>query len=84
MTGHTEETVAVLPALGERGMILFGGCVFAALHIFHANPGPDDQLAGLMLEWAFLKSKTIIVPLAMHAAGNLVALGIQIVCWYYY
>src|SRR5262249_40112340 len=75
-------TVAVLPTLGERGTILFGGFVFAALHVLHGNPGPDNQLAGFMLGWAFLKSGTILVPLFMHSAGNLIALGIQIAAWY--
>ena len=77
-------TLAVLSALGERGTILFGGVIFALLHVVHGNPGPDNQLAGFMLGWAFLKSKTILVPLAMHALGNLIALGIQIAAWYLY
>jgi membrane protease YdiL (CAAX protease family) len=77
-------TVAVLPTLGVRGTIVFGGVVFAALHVFHGNPGPDNQLAGFMLGWAFLKSRSILVPLAMHSAGNLIALGIQIIAWNYY
>ena len=29
-------------------------------------------------------SKTILVPLAMHAGGNLIALGFQIAAWYFY
>lgn len=77
-------TVAVLPLLGEWGTILFGGIVFALLHVFHGNPGPDNQMAGFMLGWAFLKSKTIFVPLAMHSLGNLIALGIQIGAYYFY
>lgn len=75
-------TVAVLPLLGEWGTILLGGVVFALLHVIHGNPGPDNQLAGFMLGWAFLKSKTILVPLAMHSTGNLIALGIQIAAYY--
>ena len=77
-------TVAVLPTLGERGTIVFGGVVFAALHVFHGNPGPDNQLAGFMLGWAFLKGKSILVPLAMHSAGNMIALVIQIAAWNYF
>ena len=77
-------TLAVLPTLGERGTIIFGGLVFAALHVLHGNPGPDNQIAGFMLGWAFLKSGTILVPLAMHSTGNLIALGIQIAAWYFY
>ena len=32
--------------------------------------------------WAFLKSETILVPLAMHAAGNGVAVTVQVVNWH--
>ena len=77
-------TIAVLPTLGERGTIIAGGVVFALLHILSGNPGPDNQIAGFMLGWAFMKSKTILVPIAMHSAGNLIALGSQVAAWYLY
>ena len=77
-------TVALLPTLGEWGTILAGGILFSLLHVLHGNPGPDNQIAGFMLGWSFIKSKTILVPLAMHAGGNLIALGIQIAAWYFY
>jgi membrane protease YdiL (CAAX protease family) len=76
-------TVALLPMLGEWGTILAGGILFSLLHVLHGNPGPDNQIAGFMLGWAFLKSKTILVPLAMHAGGNLIALGFQVAAWYF-
>lgn len=33
--------------------------------------------------WAFLRSGTILVPLAMHSAGNLMALLAQVANWYW-
>ena len=75
-------TVAVLPTFGRWGTILISGTVFALLHIAGGNPGPDNQVAGFLLAWAFLRSETILVPIVMHAAGNLIALGIQIAAWY--
>ena len=77
-------TLAILPALGEWGTILAGGFLFSLLHVLHGNPGPDNQIAGFMLGWSFIKSKTILVPLAMHAGGNLIALGFQVAAWYFY
>ena len=77
-------TLAILPALGEWGTILAGGLLFSLLHVLSGNPGPDNQIAGFMLGWTFIKSKTILVPLAMHSGGNLIALGIQIAAWYFY
>ena len=77
-------TLAILPTLGEWGTILAGGFLFSLLHVLHGNPGPDNQIAGFMLGWAYIKSKTILVPLAMHAGGNLMALGFQVAAWYFY
>ena len=75
--------VAVLPTCGTRWTILISGLVFALIHVLGGNPGPDNQIAGFMLAWAFLKSKTILVPIAMHSAGNLIALSAQIASWYW-
>ena len=77
-------TLAVLPTLGEWGTILVGGFLFSLLHVLSGNPGPDNQIAGFMLGWTFIKSKTILVPLAMHSGGNLIALGFQVAAWYFY
>ncbi len=75
--------VAVAPSLGGLGAVLVSGLVFASIHIIGGNPGPDNQIAGFMLAWAFLKSKTILVPIAMHSAGNLIALSVHIAGWYF-
>ncbi len=75
--------VAVAPTFGHWGTIIASGVVFALLHVLYGNPGPDNFVAGFLLMWAFLKSGTILVPLAMHAAGNGIALGSHIVNWYW-
>ena len=69
--------LAILPVLGERGTILVGGAIFAMMHVKHGNPGVDNQIAGFMLMWAYLRSGTLLVPLAMHAAGNCIAFLVQ-------
>jgi len=76
-------TAAVYPLIGQRGAIVVSGVVFAMIHVIGGNPGPDNQVAGFLLEWAFLRSGTILVPMAMHAAGNLIAFGIHIASWYW-
>jgi membrane protease YdiL (CAAX protease family) len=75
-------TAALLPTLGERWTIVASGAAFAIVHILRGNPGPDNLIAGFMLEWAFLRSGTILVPLAFHAGGNLIALTSHVVIWY--
>jgi membrane protease YdiL (CAAX protease family) len=74
-------TAAVLPLAGQRGAIIASGILFAAIHIIGGNPGPDNQIAGFLLEWALLRSGTILVPMGMHAAGNLIALALHVAVW---
>ena len=57
--------------LGERGAIVVSGCAFAALHVAYGNAAPDNVVAGFILGWAFLKSRSIVVPVVMHSLGNL-------------
>lgn len=75
-------TVAVRPTLGDRGTIIVSGLLFAAAHIIGGNPGLENQVAGFLLMWAFLRSGTILVPLAWHSAGNLVAFSAQVANWH--
>jgi membrane protease YdiL (CAAX protease family) len=76
--------VAVVPTVGGRGAIILSGVLFAVIHILRGNPGPDNQIAGFMLGWALLKSRTILVPIAMHSAGNFIAVSTHIACWYFF
>jgi membrane protease YdiL (CAAX protease family) len=69
---------AIEPTFGSTGTIIAGGVIFAAAHVVNGNPGPDNQIAGFLLMWAFLRSGTILVPLAMHAAGNMVAVMVHV------
>lgn len=74
-------TVAALPSFGRLGTIVLSGSVFALVHVLGGNPSPENQIAGFLLAWAFLKSQTILVPIAMHSAGNLIAFASQTVGW---
>ncbi len=63
-------------ALGPRRAIVIDGAVFALLHFVYGNASPDNFVGGYVLAWAYLRSGTIVVPLVLHAAGNLAAMGI--------
>ncbi len=76
--------VAAAAWLGKRGAILVSGVAFAALHIAHGAAGPDNLIAGFILAWAFFKSRSIVVPLCLHALGNLfVGLSLVAGCYVY-
>ena len=60
----------LVPLVGQRGTILLGGAVFAALHFRYGNPAPNNLLAGFLLTWAYLRSSNLVIPILLHALGN--------------
>jgi membrane protease YdiL (CAAX protease family) len=52
------------------GGILISGVVFAVAHILAGVASPDNQLGGFLLAWIFVKSETIVLPVALHALSN--------------
>jgi membrane protease YdiL (CAAX protease family) len=66
----------------ERIAIVGSGLLFAGLHFLYGNPSPENFVAGYFLAWCYLKSGTILVPIAFHAGGNAIALGFQSAAWY--
>lgn len=68
--------------LGPSAAIAASGLVFGALHVLYGNPGPDNLVAGFFLAWAFLRSGSILVPIALHSLGNLCVLAAWVVLWY--
>lgn len=73
---------SVAPTLGTRSRILLSGTLFAAMHWIYGNPSPENQLGGFFLAYAFVRSNTIAVPIALHASGNALALASQVLNWY--
>jgi len=57
--------------LGRWPTIVLSGLVFAGLHVLYGNPSPENLIAGLFLGWAYLRSKNLLVPIALHSLGNL-------------
>jgi len=69
--------------VGPTGAIVLSGAAFAAMHFIYGGAGPDNFVAGYILAWAFLKSGSILVPMALHALGNSVALAVHVLAWYF-
>jgi membrane protease YdiL (CAAX protease family) len=63
--------VAVMPRRsGPWTAVVLSGAVFAYLHFVYANPGPDNFIGGYFFAWMYLRSGSILVPIAFHAVGN--------------
>lgn len=65
---------SLAPRASERSKILTSGVSFAALHLLYGNFSAESLVGGFVLAWAFSKSRSLLMPLALHAGGNL-ALG---------
>jgi membrane protease YdiL (CAAX protease family) len=63
--------------MGSWPAIVMTGTLFAAAHWMYGVAGPDNLIAGFFLGWAFLKSGTFVVPLGLHACGNVLVVAIQ-------
>jgi uncharacterized protein len=70
--------------LGPNAAIAISGLLFAAGHVLSGNASPDNLLAGFLLAWAYLKSGTLVVPLALHSLGNLFAFAVQAAHFYWF
>jgi len=70
-------------SLKPWGTIAASGIAFGALHVLYGNPGTDNLIAGFFLAWAYLKSGSILVPIALHSLGNLCVLALWVAAWYW-
>jgi membrane protease YdiL (CAAX protease family) len=68
---------------GPKTAIAVSGVAFAAAHVLGGNPGPENQIAGFLLAWAYLKSGSLVVPITLHFLGNLVAFGLQVYVFFW-
>ena len=64
-------TVAVT---GSWGGIIISGVVFASAHYVAGVAAPDNLMGGFFLGWLFVKSETILLPIALHSISNLILL----------
>jgi uncharacterized protein len=63
---------ALVPWIGRWPTVIVSGAIFGLVHITNGVAGPDNFIAGYFLAWAYLRSESLTVPIALHAAGNLI------------
>lgn len=56
--------------VGPWGAVLLSGVVFTLLHQMYGNLTVTSAVAGFVLGWAYLRSGSLLVPMALHALGN--------------
>ena len=71
--------VAVAPRWA--GVVL-SGAVFAYLHFVYNNPGPDNFIGGYLFAWMYLRSGSILVPIAFHALANGSLIVLNVIAFY--
>jgi membrane protease YdiL (CAAX protease family) len=71
--------VAVAPRWA--GVVL-SGAVFAYLHFVYNNPGPDNFVGGYFFAWMYLRSGSILVPIAFHALANGTLIILNVIAFY--
>ncbi len=74
--------LGVAAVLGAGSAVAISGLLFGILHVLYGVPSPENLLGGFLLAWAYLRSGSLFVPLALHAVGNLIILLGQIGAWY--
>ena len=70
--------------LGPAAAIVVGGILFFIPHVLWGVAGINNFVGGFVLAWAYLKSGTIAVPIALHALGNFCIFAIQVALFYCY
>ncbi len=63
--------VPIAARFGTRPAIAVSGSLFIAIHLIYGVANPVNVIAGFLLAWTFLKSNSIVVPILLHALGNL-------------
>jgi membrane protease YdiL (CAAX protease family) len=62
----------IVALAGRWPAIVISGALFAYYHVHWGVPGPDNMSAGFLFAWAYLRSNSLLVPIILHALGNLV------------
>ncbi len=57
--------------IGRRWTVAVGGIAFAVLHYAYGNLAVNHVFAGFVMSWAYLRSGSLLIPILLHAIGNL-------------
>ncbi len=63
--------VPIAARFGRGPAIAASGILFAVIHVIYGALNPVNVIAGFLLAWVFLRSGSIVVPILLHALGNL-------------
>jgi uncharacterized protein len=63
--------------IGKWPTVFVSGMIFGLVHVMYGVAGPDNFVGGYFLAWAYLRSGSVTVPIAMHSGGNLLVLLVQ-------
>lgn len=74
--------MGLLPVCGRWTTITTSTAAFGGLHVLYGNPSPENLLGGAVLAWAFLKSRSMLVPVLLHSAGNAVVTAVHFAACY--
>lgn len=75
--------VTGIAALAPRwSAVVLSGATFAYLHFLYNNPGPDNFIGGYFFAWMYLRSGSILVPIAFHALGNGTLILLNVIAYY--
>ncbi len=66
--------LALWIALGPWCAVLLSGAAFTYLHVSYGNFAPNHLAAGVILSWAFVKSRQLWLAIVLHGLGNLLVL----------
>lgn len=75
--------VPIAAALGRWPAVIASGAVFGYLHFRYGNPSPDNFFAGYVLAWVYLESRSLVLPILLHAIGNAIVMGGHIALFYW-
>jgi len=68
--------------IGARWCIVLNALVFVGLHFLYGNLGLVHLVGTFFLSWSFLKSETLLVPIALHAMMNFCYALFLVVCYF--
>jgi membrane protease YdiL (CAAX protease family) len=67
--------------LRPAAVIAASGLLFGLAHVLAGVASTNHFLVGFFLAWAYLKSGSVVVPIALHGLGNLWVVGMEIGAW---
>jgi len=88
LTPVYEETIyrlalcaGVVSSLGPRWSVALSGVAFAAYHLVIRTAAPENAVGGFVLAWVYLRSETVLAPIAVHVVVNVAVVALNVAGW---